>query len=546
MVRRTKRNISHVKKLLIAIYIRLSRNDTDDESESVTNQRKMLIEYCQERFANEDYEIVEVYCDDGKSGTDDTQRNDFVRMIQDIRQHKINLILCKSLSRAFRNHSDQGYYLEDFFPRNNVDFITISDPIVDTLIDSESIYGFEIPMNGIVNDRLAYRTSVDVRKSFDAKRKRGEFIGAFAKYGYKKSIENKNKVIIDKEPNDVMKQIGEWLGYNAKSPGWVANKLNELGILNPTGYKQSKGLKYRNPHAKGTLWNETTVRRYARDKFYLGHMVQGKQKIVSYKVHEQVQVPESEWYIVENTHEPTFSQELFDLIQKNLDRTPKRSNKAKKEYMLSGYVYCADCGYSMHRKSSKNLAYYHCSTYTKRSKSHCTKHTIREDILIEVVLQVIQKEIDKISDIKKLIDKIKNNPQAKIKTDFLDNQLKANETMLNKNQNRIDRLYNDLLDDLIDKEQYQRIKENLKNESIEIIKNNEQLKKEKDDLKNNISATDTYIETFMKYKNIKKLNRGILQSLVDKIEITEDKKIIITFEFQQQVNNLKKFIEDMK
>ncbi|WP_286154833.1 recombinase family protein [Thomasclavelia cocleata] len=545
MARRKRKKVSHVEKWYIALYIRLSKNHTNDESESVSNQKLMLSEYCKRRFTDIEYEIVDYYIDDGQTGTDDDDRVNFVRMIEDIKEHKINLVICKELSRAFRNHSDQGHYLEDFFPRHNIEFISTGGcPAVDTIKDPQSVYTFEVPMNGIVNDRFAYKTSIEVRRVFDEKRKQGLFIGAFAKYGYEKSKEDKNVLVIDKEASKIVLQIGEWLGYDAKSTMWVANKLNEMGIPNPSTYKKLKGLNYKNCHLKGSLWSASTVSRIGRDEAYLGHMIQGKYRIVSYKIHEQQQVPKKEWYRKENKFEPIFTQELYNLIQKNLDRTPKRSNKAKKEYLFSSYVFCADCGYAMHRKMAKNIAYLHCSTYTSRSKTHCTKHTIREDVLEEIVLKAIQEEIKKVKNISHLIDKIKSDVKEKPKTEYMDKQIKNNQKIINKNKSILDRLYFDLVENLINKEQYVRMKEQLEIEIQEVEDRNKKLKEEKITLENNEGATNTYIKTFLKYKNIKKLNRGMLQALVDKIEVTNERKVIITFEFQEQINNIEQFIEE--
>ncbi|WP_282195309.1 recombinase family protein [Thomasclavelia cocleata] len=548
MARRKRKKVSHVEKWYIALYIRLSRNHTNDESESVSNQKMMLTEYCKKRFVDAEYEIVDYYIDDGQTGTDDDDRVNFVRMIEDIKEHKINLVICKELSRAFRNHSDQGHYLEDFFPRHNIAFISTGGcPAVDTIKDPSSVYTFEVPMNGIVNDRFAYKTSIEVQRVFDEKRKKGLFIGAFAKYGYEKSKEDKNVLVVDKEAGKIVLQIGEWLGYDAKSSTWVSNKLNEMGIPNPTTYKKLKGLNYKNSHMKGSLWSASTVARIGRDEAYLGHMIQGKNRVVSYKIHKQEQVAKKEWYRVENKFEPIYTQELYNLIQKNLDRTPKRSNKAKREYLFSGYVFCADCGYAMHRKTSKNIAYFYCSTYTSRSKNHCTKHTIREDVLEEIVFKAIQKEIKKIKNISHLIDKIKSDVKEKPKTEYIKKQIINNQKIIDKNKGVLDRLYFDLIENLINKEQYVRMKEKLEAENQEIEDRNKKLKEEKITLENNEGATNTYIKTFLKYKNIKKLNRGMLQALVDKIEVTNEKKVIITFEFKEQINNMEQFIkENMK
>jgi len=162
----------------IAVYIRLSREDGNEESDSVVNQKKILIEFLEQHLGDQ-YLIVDFYVDDGLSGTDDT-RKDFMRMISNIENGKVNCVVCKTLSRAFRNYSDQGYYLEYYFQQKKVRFISTGDPKIDTYTNPEAITGLEVPITGLMNDRYAAKTSNDVRRTFDYKRRKGEFIGALA------------------------------------------------------------------------------------------------------------------------------------------------------------------------------------------------------------------------------------------------------------------------------------------------------------------------------------------------------------------------------
>ena len=195
----------------IALYIRLSRDDGNDESMSISNQRKILMEYVGQ-FFKEDGKLIDVYADDGQTGTD-FERPEFQRMLRDIEAGKVNCIICKNLSRAFRNYSDQGYFLEKIFPKFHIRFITLGDPKIDTFINPEAVSGMEVPINGLMNDRFAYKTSSDIRRTFDTKRRKGEFIGAFAPYGYKKDPDNKNHLIIDEEAAAVVRDIFKWYVY---------------------------------------------------------------------------------------------------------------------------------------------------------------------------------------------------------------------------------------------------------------------------------------------------------------------------------------------
>ena len=189
-------------KWLICVYIRLSKEDTRNisrqvkneqqlKSESIKNQKSILTSWIEDYFEPGTYEIVGFFEDDGLTGTDDT-REDFMRMIGTIERSEGNCVVVKTLSRAFRNYSDQGYYLEEYFPSRNVRFISTMDSFVDTYTNSEAIYNLDVPMYGVLNDRFAATTSRAVRRTFDDKRSKGKFIGAFPPYGFLKDPENKN------------------------------------------------------------------------------------------------------------------------------------------------------------------------------------------------------------------------------------------------------------------------------------------------------------------------------------------------------------------
>lgn len=229
----------------IAVYIRLSKDDGNDESSSVTNQKKIIVEYLEQLF-DEEHTIVDFYIDDGLTGTDD-ERLEFQRMIQDVKSGNVNCIICKTLARAFRNYADQGYFLEEVFPLYGTRFICLGSPTFDTYKNPESVTdGMDVPITGLMNDRYAARTSADIRRTFNTKRRKGEFIGAFAPYGYMKKPENNNALIIDEEPAQIVRDIFKWRVEEGMSKIGIVRRLNELGVPTPTEYKHSKGFLLKN------------------------------------------------------------------------------------------------------------------------------------------------------------------------------------------------------------------------------------------------------------------------------------------------------------
>lgn len=537
---------STIKKVIwyIALYIRLSKDDGNDESLSVTNQRKILTEYVEQIFQGE-YVVVDEYIDDGKSGTD-YDRPNFQRMIHDVETKKVNCVICKNLARAFRNYSDQGYFIESFFPLHGTRFITMGDPKIDTYLNPEAVSGMEVPINGLMNDRYAAQTSNSVRRTFDHKRRNGEFIGAFAPYGYAKDPADKNALIIDDEAAQVVKDIFKWYVYGdgsgnkTLSKEGIARKLNEMGVPNPTLYKVKKGLKYKNPYAKENdgFWMGVSISRILKNKVYIGTMVQGRQRVISYKVHNAVRTSEEEWYQVENTHDPIIDQELFERAQELGEKDTRTAPGKKETYLFSGFLKCADCRKAMTRRASAGFVYYNCSTYKRKSKDKCTKHTMRLDKLENTVLLFIQKQIELIEGLEDAIKNINEAPAVQTKCDRLEHLLKLRERELEETDDLISGLYIDWKNGDITREQYRKLKEKFEKQESELKDAIEYIKDEIGTTEQGVSSDDPYLKVFLKHKNISELSQGILVELISSIYVHEGGEITIQFKAEDQYKRI--------
>ena len=364
----------------VGLYIRLSKEDGRQESLSVANQRKILLDYLANDFPGR-WELAGIFVDDGLTGTDDS-RAGFQEMIAQVRAGRVDCVICKTLSRAFRNYADQGYFLEEFFPRYRTRFISLGSPRVDSFLDPEAVQmGLEIPINGLLNDRYAARTSADVRRTLDMKRRRGEFIGSFAPYGYVKDPGNKNALLPDPPAAKVVGEIFTWY-LEGLGKGAIAARLNDRGEPNPTAYKAVRGENYRRPGpANDGLWTAATVGRVLSNPVYGGTLVQGRQRVVSYKVHQTFSVPPEEWYVVADTHPAIVAPEVLQRAAELSRCRTRRAPGQGEVHLFAGLLRCADCGRAMSRKTAKGIVYYTCSTYRRKSKEACTKHTIREDRL---------------------------------------------------------------------------------------------------------------------------------------------------------------------
>lgn len=531
-------------------YIRLSRDDGSEESMSVTNQKKIISEFFEREF-HEPYEIVDWYIDDGISGTTGDERPDFRRAVEDMKNGRINCIPCKSLSRAFRNYADQGYYLEQLFPTYNLRFISIGSPKVDTYLDPSAIIdGMEVPINGLMNDRYAARTSQDVRRTFDMKRRKGEFIGNFAPYGFIKNPDNKNLLLIDEEVASVVKDIFNWRGNLGMSKRKIAHRLNEFGIMSPLAYKHSKGFKINIPRGKfDGLWAEHTIRNMLKNEMYIGNMVQGRRRVVSYKVHKVVHNDEKDWCIVKGTHEAIIDLSLFEKIQE-MDRRDTRVAPGKKTtYLLSGFTYCVDCGRSMRRRASSKQrktqrAYYTCSTRANKGIQFCKSNSMREDLLEDVVLKAIQNQIKRVTNMAHIISNITKQAQIDTQSSRLKVQHAEKLRELKKITHVTESLYMDWKMGDITKTEYQNMKRSFKEKADSTNNIIENIEKEIANFSQDLNEDNPYLKMFMQYKNVKKLDRSLLTELIDRIDLGENHELTITFRFQEQQEHIMEFIEN--
>lgn len=527
-------------------YIRLSRDDGNVVSESVVNQDKILNDEIPGFFEDGLYEVVDTYIDDGTSGTTDLERRDFQRMVQDMKCGRINCIIVKNLSRAFRNSANQGHFLEEFIPLYNTRFISLYQPRIDTFLDPEIVHSLEVSITGFMNEQYAYKTSADVRRTFKHKRENGEFIGAFAPYGYAKDPEDKNALIIDEDAAQVVRDIFSWFITEGMSKNGIAKRLNEYGILNPAAYKRSKGFRYENPHCKYNdgLWPPRTISRILQDPLYIGVMRQGRQKVISYKVHKRTEVPEDEWFIVENAVPAIIDKDTFQAAQALHKRDTRTAPGKRDVYLFSGFIRCPDCGKGMVRHTGRGLVYYRCRTYQDKSKDKCTKHSIRADILEKAVVAAVQKQIELVDSMAEIINEINSTPVVHTESLRLNALLDQKTKEQDKVTGILDSLYVDWKNGDITRDQYRRMKGRYEEQSQQLQETIARIQSEYEAMAQGINADNPYLTAFLKYRNIQSLSRGLLVELIDAIYVHEDKSVEIGFNFADQFRRIAEYIEN--
>lgn len=515
----------------VGIYIRLSKEDEEkekySESESVQNQRTLLMQYIKENKFN----FVAEYVDDGVSGTS-FDRPAFNKMIDDIEQGKINMVITKDLSRLGRNYVQSGYYTETYFPEHNVRYIAILDNI-DTALDSAN--NDIAPFKSILNEMYAKDTSKKINSVLQSKRNNGEYLGT-APYGYKKDPENKYHLIIDEEAANVVKLIYEkyLAGFGTMQ---IADYLSKKKIPIPSDYnKRKRGTK----SLTYGLWQQSTVRFILSNEIYTGTVIQGKRKKVSFKSKKFINLPEEDWVKVENMHEAIISKEDFERAKKVIDAT-KGSRVVQNDYLFKGLLRCYDCkGYIGIRSPDKNGNIYgRCQKYGRFGKFDvCSPHNFNYQVFEEQMLEVLKEVCKEYTNKKKLEEIAKQTKTSGAKEFDINKQIELFKQTIEKETRKLEVMYDDRLAGIISLDEYMKNAKRIK----EIVKGYEEnikdLEKELagENTKNKETKLDNLIEEFLE---MEKPTKEIIREFIEKIEIHSDKQVDIYFNFKplQDLNN---------
>ena len=368
-----------MQRFNVAAYLRLSKEEfsNEKESNSITNQKLIIDNYLKE---HKEYLLVDYYIDDGYSGTS-FNRPEFQRMLEDIKNKKIDVIIIKDLSRLGRNYIETGNFIEVIFPAMGVSVISVDENYE---MDSLDYYGSDyVPLKNLFNDMYAKDISKKVRSSLIVKKYNGEFTGKLAPYGYIKDPKDKHKFLIDKNVSHIIKKIFDMI-LDGKSRRQVADFLNDNDILTPSEYLN---INTNEDISVMKKWNPEMVNTILRNENYTGTLFQGKRRKLNYRVNKQIQLDKENWIITPNHHEAIISKEKFDKVQDILNNYATRTNRKGNLDTLSGFLKCGDCKGQMYLKKGKNKSYYYCINYFKKK---CTSHSIEKTKLEEMILEKLK------------------------------------------------------------------------------------------------------------------------------------------------------------
>ncbi len=531
----------------IGAYLRLSKDDGNEkeESDSITNS-KLIVESHISSLRQKGQMIgsVTYFIDDGISGTTQEERDALIKLDIAVDTGKINCVIVKDLSRLNRNVANTINDLDIKYKLKGVRFISINNPPLDSFLDPKSMDSPMITFQAMMDEMHARNTSIKVRDSFNAKRKEGLFIGAFAPYGYKKDETDKNRLLIDEEAASVVRNIYDWFLNEGLSKNGIVQKLNKLGIPNPALYKKQNGYKYKNPsmNERSTLWTARTVTAILKNEMYIGNMIQGKQQVVSFKIHKRQSMQDSDWFKKENTHEAIIDLEQFLQAQK-LQEYEIRT-KDYEVSIFSGLIKCGSCKRAMTRTTGSNREhkYYRCRSNTQLLKDLCPPRSISCAKLEKIVLEAIKLNLKLLESHEAVVSEIMKSPAFREKADRTKILITAREKELSALEADKDSLYFDLKKNIIDETDYIRLR---KSYDEKIAKEKLALSEIKTEYENTVQKNNSinkHLENFLKHKNITALERSILVDLIDSIYIHEKGRIEINFKFTSVFNLLEDYL----
>ena len=502
-----------LKVKITALYCRLSQDDGLEESNSITNQKNIILRYSQDNgFPNPQF-----YVDDGVSGTT-FERDGFKAMMSDIEAGKVGIVITKDLSRLGRDYLKTGEYIEIIFPDYDVRYIAINDN-VDTFKSENEMMIFR----NVFNDFYARDCSKKIRAVFKAKGNSGKPLATRPPYGYKKSGFDKDIWVVDDEAAEVVRKIFQ-MCIEGFGPSQIARKLSEQQVLIPTAYFQSKGQSTPHTYKKPYRWREQTVSKILESMEYAGHTVNFKSQIKSYKCKKRINHAKEDWVVFENTHDPIISQHDFDLVQE-LRKNKRRNQKHGEVNPFSGMVYCADCGSKMYLCRSASLTgkqeHLKCSTYAK-DKDECSAHFIRTEVLSTIV----------VAELNKLLECVKSNEDEFIRSAMetsvqsQENELKKARKLVKQYEKRIaeldklfKRLYEDNVSGKISDERFEMMSKGYEDEQAELKVKISELSTAIEVKEQKSADTSQFLEIVRKYTEITELTPEIMHELVEKIVV---------------------------
>jgi DNA invertase Pin-like site-specific DNA recombinase len=501
----------------VGAYIRLSVTDRKQKGDSIETQQAIIASFIAE---HPDMELRETYIDNGLSGQS-FERPEFRRMIADMESGKINCCVVKDLSRLGRNAIDSGFYIEKYFPSNNIRFVAVTDNY-DSADGNSS--GIMVSLKNMVNEAYALDVSRKVRATFQMNIKNGCFIGGQAPYGYLKSPDDCHKLIIDDYAAGIVRRIFEMAADGHRSRA-ILEWLNGNEIPSPRHHMHSIGVATAKELSKHKLWGQTVLRDMLRNRIYCGDMVQGRRKTIN---GELKRLPESEWTITENTHKAVVRPELFSKVQelwKRPETAEPQFKTPRSPNIFEQKVFCGKCGFITTRKRTTERAYtFKCNKKQQYSHHFCEGAKITEKLLKEKIFALLQGH-----------EIVLSQTAVAVPVDSHSDELAIIKSELGKNQTFLKGLYESLIESDITDSEYKQMKSGYETKIAALTEQEKQLRDDSHACIQQAESLSKAQESVRTISDVSDLTAEIIDRLVEKIHVYDNNRIAVKFRFTEEV-----------
>ena len=508
----------------LALYLRLSLEDEGekDESNSISNQRKLIYEYIHHDSELSGYEAVE-FSDDGFSGTN-MNRPGMQKLLKEVKANNIICIIVKDMSRFSRDYIEMGTYLNQIFPFMGIRFIAINDHY-----DSREHHGSTIEIDTafqtLLYDLYSRDVSVKVKASIENKCAKGEYVFGQVPFGYEKSKEEKNAVIVNEREAEIVRYIFS-LAVQGKTSTQIARQLYEENVPTIT--------QMRNPEKKYTdgkvrSWSVTAIRKILNNRFYLGEMAYGKSVRKSVGSQNGIAVPKEDWKVIRNHHEALISEEIYEQVSSfRLDYSTKRN---REKHPLTGKLYCGGCGYSMIYKplhEKNRYRRFECRKHALLQIPDCCTY-MNADLFEETVLMMLNKELMLRGNAMKQNESLSSFQRAGIQS------LKKKLEEYRQEQKQIraekDNLYEQYALKAISSEEYQKRSNELTERLSSLSVRESDTEGKLSVLESEYQKAEADMKQIIRYSHIEELTQEVVDTFIRRVYAYKDKRIEIEWNF---------------
>ena len=524
------------------LYARISvETERKREADTIGNQLQLLKDYVSE---HSDLTVFDIYSDDDISGTDFI-RPEFSRMMNDLRDGKIDCIIVKDLSRLGRNYLESGEYIEMVFPFFRCRFISVTDRF-DTKYQQADI---SVQLKNMANEMYAKDISRKICSTMRTIQDQGKFAGSRAPYGYRLDPADKHHLIIDEETAPIVKQLFELLA-EGNTVHFVATTMNANGIPSPGRLLYERGIASTD-HFKNSKWYMQTVRRILQDEIYLGWMVSGKFRSTYHSTGKKGSqpVPREEWIVTKGTHEPIVTEELFNKVQEYFVRmkeehgqTAVYNSKSKKASIFKGHLRCGECGQAMFLRNKhshgKVTAWYYCALHENYNSSYCVKKAVKKQDVEDIALKLIRAQIKLFTDAREMIIALNKKESSKTKHRIYSDQIRNVKKKIEKYMSLKASLYEDFANGVLSQSDYISMGQEYAQKADELRIFLAELEKEAQKYSQTYAMNGSWAQIIEQYQNAETLTEEMIDAFIDEMILYNNGHVEVKFRFKDELDEV--------